>query len=389
MSRPAPPISFGLACLLMAGCAGDGSEPEPVVQVDSLDGVEHTRVADAPLAQELVHLWSAPNESVLMEGTEWANPTSVAASEDHIAVLDPQISRIHLFSPDGERAGSFGRAGEGPGELANPTSIALHGDSVLVSRSLAHPPLQWFGTDGTLRGTPGGPDAGVSGGAYFLAGSGIVRQVVDLEGADASTAWEFMDLQEQSTRLELPGDHPMQPHVTEGLEGCWRRGTVGPYLAEVDCTHPLVRLTSPTGEVIRVHRIDREPQRTPEALIEQAVDSVEIMMRGSSDGVPSEALAPLIQNQLQSMREEYRWTPVMERVAGSTSGHRILLVEAQPALLGGGPGTLHVLAADGRYLARHRFDGGIRAVAASDTQIVVLVEEPEMGLRRLEAYRLP
>ncbi len=79
----------------------------------------------------------------------------------------------------------------------------------------------------------------------------------------------------------------------------------------------------------------------------------------------------------------------MRSVLGSVSGHRIILVEQLPEELGGGPATLHVLDSDGRYLARHTFSHRIGSVAASDTLLVVMAVDGEMGLRHLEAYRLP
>ncbi len=376
--------------LLLAACA-EQADPDPTVRVDTLGGVEHT-VADAHPErgdEGLEFLWRAPDEATVFEGTDWSNPMQIAMSEDHIAVLDAQTARVHLFTPEGQRNGSFGRSGEGPGELSNPTGLGIHGDSILVASMMGTPALQWFGLDGSYRGHAGGQGAGVMAAAHFLPGKGILRQVLMMGGGGSGPSWEYVDLGDERHPFELPGNHPMQPHVADGGDGCWRRGTAGPNLVQVDCSFPLVRLVDTSGNVVREHRIDRAPQRTPEERIEQAIDGLAGNIRISGDEVPQAMIDQLMTQQEERLREQYAWTPVISMVTGSTSGSRILLLEQIPESLGGGPATLHVLDSDGHYLVRHTLDHRIRSLAASDTQLVVMVEDDEIGLRHLEAYRLP
>ena len=47
-------------------------------------------------------------------------------------VLDRLGSQVHRLSESADLLGSFGRRGEGPGELRGPAAIALHGDTVVV-----------------------------------------------------------------------------------------------------------------------------------------------------------------------------------------------------------------------------------------------------------------
>lgn len=381
----------GLVLVFWLSACSDEAPRIATLQFDTVNGIPHSVAPDAPEQgdQGLEFLWRAPGEAEVLDGAEWANPTWLAMNDGRIAVLDPQLARVHLFTPDGERSGSFGRRGEGPGELSRPTSLGIQGDSILVAGAFTSPALQWFGIDGTYLGSLGTPADGVSASAYFLPGIGVVRQVVDLEAGTGGIGWQLLDVAGDRHAIELPGDHSMQPHGSEGGAGCWRRGTAGPHLVEVDCTFPLVRVVDSRGEVLREHRVDRAPVRTPPALIDRAMEEVESSMLGSADGVPQEMINQLVSRQVERMREQYVWTPVMSRVAGSASGHRILLVEALPEDLGGGPATLHILADDGRYLARHLFEPRIRSMAASDSQLVVLLEDPETGLRWMEAYRLP
>ncbi|TVP56333.1 MAG: hypothetical protein EA351_08065 [Gemmatimonadales bacterium] len=381
-----------LALVLAFAACADGADPDPTVRVDTLGGIEHTVVEDHPERGDegLEFLWRAPDEATVFEGTEWSNPTRIAMSEDHIAVLDAQAARVHLFTPDGQRNGSFGRSGEGPGELSNPTGLGIHGDSILVTSMMGTPALQWFGLDGSYRGHAGGAGAGVIAAAHFLPGTGILRQVLVMGGGGSGPSWEYVDLDDERHPVELPGNHSMQPHVADGGDGCWRRGTAGPNLVEVDCSFPLVRLIDTRGSVVREHRIDRAPQRTPEDRIEQAIDGVTGSIRVSGGGeIPQAMLDQLMTQQEERLRQQYAWTPVISMVTGSTSGSRIVLLEQIPESLGGGPATLHVLDSDGRYLARHRLDDRVRSIAASDTLLVVMVQDDEIGLRHLEAYRLP
>jgi hypothetical protein len=375
---------------VLASCADDAL-PEAGFRVETLGGIEHTVTTNVPEqgGQGLELLWSAPDEARVLDGSEWANPTRIAVNDRYVAVLDPQLPRVHLFAISGEPAGGFGRRGEGPGELARPGSVAVDGDSILVVSALTSPGFQWFRMDGGFLGSPGGTGSGTSAAAHFLPGTGLVRQIVDLQVSAPGMGWEFLHLSGDRTPVELPGDHPLQPHVVEGGTGCWRLGAAGPHLAQVDCTFPLVRIVDAEGRVLREHRIEWDPQRTPDPVVDAAIDSLEASMQVSSEGIPPAMAAQMIGRFAEQMRTQYAWLPVMHTVTGSTSGHRIVLLEQLPDNLGGGAGTVHVLDDQGRYLARHAFDRAVRSIAASDTRLVVLLQDDLTGLRRLEAYALP
>lgn len=47
-------------------------------------------------------------------------------------VLDGRGTQVHRIDESGDLLGSFGRGGEGPGELRRPVAIASHGDTVIV-----------------------------------------------------------------------------------------------------------------------------------------------------------------------------------------------------------------------------------------------------------------
>ena len=135
-----------LLFLLLPGCEGSALP-------DALPGDEIV-ILDAPVEDTgLEALWQAPSEEEIEDGLEWGNPTRIAIGDGYVAVLDPTLSRVHLFSGTGERDGSFGRAGDGPGEFAQSRWIGVKGDSILVQT--AQNSLDWLVPDRS--GTPGDP----------------------------------------------------------------------------------------------------------------------------------------------------------------------------------------------------------------------------------------
>lgn len=78
--------------------------------------VEHFRIGAADGAEELLF------------GTLIRTALSPAG---HIVVLDPQSAEVRVFDGRGGFIRSFGRRGEGPGELLNPTAIAWDGEGRL------------------------------------------------------------------------------------------------------------------------------------------------------------------------------------------------------------------------------------------------------------------
>jgi hypothetical protein len=65
------------------------------------------------------------------EGPLWA-PIDVVAAGDRIFVLDIGAGRIYAHDPRGGHRISFGGAGAGPGELAQPSALGVSGDTLWV-----------------------------------------------------------------------------------------------------------------------------------------------------------------------------------------------------------------------------------------------------------------
>jgi hypothetical protein len=366
--------------LLLSCDVGDRAD---LFHVEVVDGIHRSVAADRPEGGSALELlWEAPPPDEVLDGASWANPSALAADDAGVAVLDPQLHRVHLFRPDGTRGGSFGRRGQGPGELSNPVDVALHGDTVMV-RDPRRPALQLFSRSGDYLGGFAAVD-GFSFAFHPLGAAGVVRSsVVPGPGRQAEQTLWLIGFDDRRTQVQLPGDHPLQPGVSDGGVGCWRRAGAGSYLVEVDCTFPLVRVLSAEGRLLREHRIDRLPQQSSPAEIETMV----AMIRAGLAEMRSDPA--FLQSMVDQALERNRWARVMEGVAGSPSGHRVVLWEQRSIDLGGGDATLHLLDGDGRYLVRYELGASIQAVTVTDARIYLLASDPQSDLRTLRTYRLP
>jgi len=58
--------------------------------------------------------------------------SAVALPEGRVAVATNDVFRIHVFDSLGRQVARFGRKGDGPGELAWPPALYMHGDSLVA-----------------------------------------------------------------------------------------------------------------------------------------------------------------------------------------------------------------------------------------------------------------
>jgi len=74
-------------------------------------------------------------------------PLQVAVTENgHVVIFDVQFGTNRLFTPEGEFITSFGKRGEGPGEIKNQSWMYAVGDRVAVPDGAK---VHYFGQDGT------------------------------------------------------------------------------------------------------------------------------------------------------------------------------------------------------------------------------------------------
>lgn len=74
-------------------------------------------------------------------------------SDGGIAVLDGQAQEVRVFGPDGTYRHTDGRAGEGPGELSGPTTVAAMSGDTLAVYDYRTSRVTLFGPDGALART--------------------------------------------------------------------------------------------------------------------------------------------------------------------------------------------------------------------------------------------
>lgn len=99
------------------------------------DGVIHVmnpaEPMEPPAVYELRDIWRLESETPegdLVFGT--VNEVT-EDGEGNVYLLDTQLKTVHLISPEGEYVRSIGRAGEGPGELDDPTGVFIAPDSTI------------------------------------------------------------------------------------------------------------------------------------------------------------------------------------------------------------------------------------------------------------------
>jgi hypothetical protein len=87
-------------------------------------------------------------------------PLALACDADHLYIADALDCAVKIFSKEGRFLRSFGRKGEGPGELSFPSGVSAAGDSIAVADQFNHR-IQIYDGEGMGRGgfkVPFAPD---------------------------------------------------------------------------------------------------------------------------------------------------------------------------------------------------------------------------------------
>lgn len=135
-------LRFIIPGLLIAGvaaCGDGGPTAHTTAAVDTVDGVERLTY---PAASASALDWQLDTVAVLGDAFaedayqfDQVSDGALAADDaGNVYVLDRQGKRVLKYGPDGRHLATFGREGEGPGELNQPMAIALGpGDTIWVS----------------------------------------------------------------------------------------------------------------------------------------------------------------------------------------------------------------------------------------------------------------
>ncbi len=139
-----------LATFLFSACGGDATSGGPA----GLGG------ADFDLA------WSTDVAYTLggFEAMDWdafGNVSGVGFDRDgNLYILDSQAATVHVVDPSGERIRSFGRQGEGPGELNQPQSLVVLPDGTAAVYDFGKFGWVKYGPDGEWIEDVTSPDPG-------------------------------------------------------------------------------------------------------------------------------------------------------------------------------------------------------------------------------------
>jgi hypothetical protein len=175
-------LALAVAPLLLAACS---SAPEWAGTIEERDGVVYVENPaepmwsgreTPPLRFELEQSYGSdgfPEEAML------GNPFGLGVAADehsNVYVLDPQISRLVAFDADGGVRWTAGRAGEGPGELNQPSGLALNGAGLIAIMNQRRTRIDLWDTAGEYVGahTLEGPPLDVEG-ARFPSIAGFVN----------------------------------------------------------------------------------------------------------------------------------------------------------------------------------------------------------------------
>lgn len=154
-------------------------------QVAFTDGGSHVVGGASDPAQtiQLKELWRVGEEDD-RDGVVFGLITDLTVDrEGFVYVLDYQLSRVHVFSPDGELVSSIGREGEGPGDLRRPSSISLSPEGFLAASMGSPSRISLFRRDGqpvnTIQVPPGSDASPPTIVKMALAGDHLVSHLFD------------------------------------------------------------------------------------------------------------------------------------------------------------------------------------------------------------------
>ncbi|MDX1674774.1 MAG: hypothetical protein R3314_08275 [Longimicrobiales bacterium] len=141
MPRRQPAILMLAAMLLMPGlaaCAGETGDDVAVV-VDTVEGIERLTYSEdpAPALDWSLDTVAVIGEAMAAEEYQFTSPGPddlAGLSDGGIVVTDRQGMRVLEYGPAGRHRATYGRPGQGPGEIRSPAGVAVEGtDTVWVN----------------------------------------------------------------------------------------------------------------------------------------------------------------------------------------------------------------------------------------------------------------
>jgi len=155
--------AFALACLPL-GAARMAGQAAPAPEIVK-NGKRPVPPAGSAFRFSLEALWTIGGES--SAEADFSDITSVAVEPSgNLLVLDGKECRVFVFDAAGKFVRSFGRKGQGPGELNGPIGIAMTPANEIMVEDSLNRRLSYFSRDGTFlrqRSTAQGMGMGLAG----------------------------------------------------------------------------------------------------------------------------------------------------------------------------------------------------------------------------------
>ena len=152
-------IAGGAAFLILGIAPEAGSQAVRIEKKDSVTIVRNpskpVAVQDAPTRIRLVPELTIGSESDPEETMIFAIRAVQVDTAGNIYILDSKVGQVKAYGPDGKHIRTFGRKGQGPGELQNPSRMVLTRDQNLCFLDPGNSRISIYSPDGTcLKETP-------------------------------------------------------------------------------------------------------------------------------------------------------------------------------------------------------------------------------------------
>lgn len=343
--------------LVLAGCGGEGGGGTAVAAVDTVQGVERWSYAAerGPRLDWALDTVGVLGDAFAEDAYQFDDVTREGLAADgagNLYVLDRQGSRVLKYDPEGRHLSTYGRQGEGPGELGQPLGLGVGpGDTVWVS-DFSNTRLTGYPQDGGApRMISYGENAGVPSPALAALDDGFVQTLRPLinfrggpggirrTGADGSDADETAppriplvrldpDLALMDTLWSVPEPPTDMVQLEAGTQMMilmmsrqfspplrWQALSDGTVVVS-DSAAYLIRLVAPDGSVRRLIQRDPDPRPTTQSDRDRARERVReeesgggtrISMGGGGGGQMQEQL-------LEQRLEKMTFAPIIPRI---------------------------------------------------------------------------
>ena len=367
--------SFSQTFLLVSSLLACSDPPSWTGTVEVVDGSEVISNPSVPLLPEpagpVSELWS-------LQGADWRNPSRVHVQGGLVTVVDPPAGQIHLIHATGDAGRSLGRPGGGPGEFLRLLDALPDGDRLVVLDG-GKSTIDYLDLEGGYLSSVhvmGQPWGG------FLMDSGdllVKGEFLSDPAAESFGDWVTLREGRDPVAFSLVGLEPLPEE--QGVQcsdlSAWPGGA-----ARMRYTVPRIQVFDPSGGLRREIRVDLPVEEVSDAERESALTVLQQSL--AARGVPPE----FMQQNLIVMEERWRVKCRFGPLRFDPTGNLAAFLEQNPDEFGSGSATLHVLSADGVYLAKVQFPTAWRDFALDNGVVYALTRNPDTDVIALAAYGL-